>query len=73
MRSFIEQINDCNSTVLIFGHNPTQTFLIDYYSGDSIGHLPTSGVGVLDFDIDSWKEVSFNSAILSQYIFPRQL
>lgn len=73
MRSFIEKIDDNHSTVLIFGHNPTQTFLIEYYSGNSIGHLPTSGVGVLEFDIDSWMNVSYNSAYLKHLIHPKSI
>tara|TARA_R110002049_G_scaffold200971_6_gene371689 strand:+ start:5648 stop:6118 length:471 start_codon:yes stop_codon:yes gene_type:complete len=73
MKSFIDSIDDRYETVMIIGHNPTQTFLLEYYSGNRIGNLPTSGFGVLDFDIESWKEVSYNSATLSHYIFPKGL
>jgi len=68
----IECIENENATVLIVGHNPTFTFLIDYYSGSSIGNLPTSAMAVISFNIDEWKAVSFNSGTLENYIYPKK-
>lgn len=73
MRNFIESIDNKISSILIIGHNPTLTFLIEYYSGQRIGSLPTTGFGHLEFEIDSWQETSYNNANLKEYIYPKAL
>lgn len=73
MKSLIESFDDSLETVIIVGHNPTQTFLIEYYSGQSIGSLPTSGIGIIDFEILSWAEISYNSGYLKKIIIPSKL
>lgn len=72
LSKIIEGIEDENATVLIVGHNPTFTFLIDYYSGASIGNLPTSTMAVISFKVDEWKAVSFNSGTLEHFIYPKK-
>jgi len=44
-------------TVLIVGHNPTFTFLIDYYSGSSMeNYLLTVQSAVISFNLDNGRQ-----------------
>jgi phosphohistidine phosphatase len=67
----INQIDDKRRTAMIFGHNPGLTELIDYLTGSDIGNLPTSGQGIIDFDLDSWSEVSRSTGTLVHLDFPK--
>ncbi len=74
MKTFLESLNDQFTTVAVVGHNPTISFLIDYYTGDERSTiLPTSGVGIIEFEIESWAEISYNSGTLKKLFSPKQL
>lgn len=72
LNTIIEQLNNDLSTVLIVGHNPTFTTLVEYYSGSAIGNLPTLGVAIITFDITEWGAISSNAGTLNQFIYPKQ-
>ena len=72
LNRIIEQLNNDLSTVLIVGHNPTFTTLIDYYTGSSIGNLPTLGVAIITFELEEWETLSSTTGTLKQFIYPKQ-
>jgi len=59
--------------VMIIGHNPAITELVNYLSGSKIDNVPTCGVAVLRFSINSWKKVSKNKAKLDSFDYPKKL
>jgi len=59
--------------VMIVGHNPAITELVNYLSGSKIDNVPTCGLAVLTFPIDSWKKVSKNKANLDSFDYPKKL
>ncbi len=69
--NFINAIEDKNSTVLMFGHNPTYTYIAEALSGKEIGNIPTCGAVSLTFEVESWSEVSAGLANLEWFIFPK--
>jgi phosphohistidine phosphatase len=66
---------------MMIGHNPGfhEIALGLTGGGDAAGraaladNLPTSGLAVIDFAIDSWDDVSFQGGRLRQFISPKLL
>lgn len=67
--------------LLLVGHNPGMHELALALTGDGDAtarqelarNLPTSGLAVLDFDIEDWSEVSFGRGRLVTFVTPRLL
>lgn len=53
----IRELDDRAETVVLFGHNPGLTDLVNYLCGPVLYHLPTSGVASLQLQINHWKDV----------------
>jgi phosphohistidine phosphatase len=74
VRSLLGVINDlpdnCN-IVMIVGHNPTFTYIGEYLTKQNLDNVPTCGVVHIEFEIDSWKEVSEGNGILKMFIYPK--
>ncbi len=56
---------------MIFGHNHAFTSICNIFGNNFIDNLPTSGLVVIDFDIDSWENIKKGVTRFS--IFPRDL
>jgi len=69
----INALNNKYKKVMIVGHNPAITDLVNYLSGSKIDNVPTCGVAVLRFSINSWKKVSKNKAKLDSFDYPKKL
>lgn len=66
-RTMLEEINTLSDEVeiaLVVGHNPGIEYIAEYLSGEVIGHVNTSGAVCIEFDVDSWNEVSKNNGSL---------
>ena len=67
--------------LLLVGHNPGmhELALALTGSGDAAArrelarHLPTSGLAILDFDIEDWSDVSFGRGRLVTFVTPKLL
>jgi phosphohistidine phosphatase len=53
----IENSGDNNTSIMIFGHNPSFTGLANQFLKHPIENLPTAGVVILNFNGDSWKNL----------------
>ncbi|HYG04472.1 MAG TPA: histidine phosphatase family protein [Chryseosolibacter sp.] len=69
----ITSIHDNAQTVLLVGHNPLITYLAEYLTKNTIGDIVTCGLVTINFEIDSWKEVSEGNGILLSYVYPAML
>jgi phosphohistidine phosphatase len=58
-------------TLFVFGHNPFMHFVAQRMSADYDGHMPTSSTVVLDFDVDSWKDVEPRKGLLFLHLYPK--
>lgn len=58
VRRFIKSLNDSLEKIMIFGHNHAFTSLTNSFGDAYIDNLPTSGLVMIDFEVDTWKEVS---------------
>jgi len=55
--NIIEKVGDSYSSVMIFGHNPTITGLANHFLKHEVDNVPTSGIVILKFPGDTWKDL----------------
>ena len=72
MLELIYRFSDEYDSIMLFGHNPTFTFLAEYLSGNSFGNLPTAATVGIRFDIDNWKYVSRETGEVFLYEYPKK-
>ncbi|HXJ98507.1 MAG TPA: phosphoglycerate mutase family protein [Gelidibacter sp.] len=58
VRRFINSLDDHFDKIMIFGHNHAFTSLANSFGDVYIDNLPTSGLAMIDFDNDHWKDLS---------------
>lgn len=54
---FIKGLNDELNRVMIFGHNHAFTSLTNSLGDKAIDNLPTSGLVMINFEVDSWQSI----------------
>ena len=58
---------------MIIAHNPGLTNLINMITNINLDNLPTTGIANIDFDCDSWNNISIENSNLVDLKFPKQL
>ena len=69
--SVIRSCSDETDRLFVFGHNPAMTILVNLLGDKKLDNLPTTGLCVIDFNVDSWKEVKKGKTILN--LLPKNL
>jgi phosphohistidine phosphatase len=69
----INAIDDRYNNVIIFGHNPTFTYIAESLTKKEIGNIPTCGAVHIEFNIKSWKEVSAGTGNMKSFTYPKGL
>ncbi len=64
--------NNINS-VMVFGHNPCFTDLVNMFLKHRIDNLPTSGMAIIEFKANKWEEIPNSKFSLKHLIFPSKL
>lgn len=67
----IRSFDDKASHVMMVGHNPSFTGMVGILSNMFIENMPTSGVALIRFDIQSWKQVSKHTGTLEWFDYPK--
>lgn len=62
---------DGRDKLMVFGHNPAMTILVNSLGDKKIDNLPTTGLCVIDFQIDSWEQIESGKTILT--LLPKNL
>ena len=52
--------------VILVGHNPALTELVNHFSQKKIIHLRTAGFAKITFDSDDWKSLTLGEMVLGQ-------
>ena len=69
----VQQFPEEVQTVFVFGHNPTVYYLVynlvKYFNAD----MPTCSTVALDFDVQTWNEVSARGGKLAFQLVPKSL
>lgn len=69
----ISNVNDNIGHLMLFGHNPSFTALINKLQPNTLDNLPTCGVFSIDLSIDAWSEVRGAKGTELFSIFAKQL
>lgn len=69
--SVVQQLEDTDSVVMLFGHNPGFTYFANSLTKSNIDNIPTCGVVACLFDIERWKEVSWGMGKVQFFDFPK--
>ena len=67
---FIRDFDDSKNSLMIFGHNPDITNLVNYFIRKAVTEIPTSGVTTLMFSCDSWKNIAPENMDKHLFYFP---
>ena len=71
MINVLEKLDDRYQKVMVVGHNPAMTTLLNTFTDSSTINMPTCAVAVLGFDIDSWSELDSVDGDLLGYDYPK--
>ena len=69
--SIIGNLDDGIHCAMLVGHNPTFTALINALGRCDLDNVPTCGMAVLTFPIDSWKNMTATQGTLVDFDFPK--
>jgi phosphohistidine phosphatase len=71
--NMISSYSDNYQSVMIIAHNPGLTNLINNITNISLDNLPTTGLAEIEFNINSWSDISYDNSNLVDLKFPKQL
>ena len=71
LHRFIISLNDDLDTVFIFGHNNALNNFVNNYGNVYIDNIPTSGLVVLEFNVNNWCDLQ--KGILKLKLFPKDI
>ena len=67
------QLDNSIDSVMIFGHNPCFTDLVNVFANKPIDNLPTSGLAVIEFKTSNWENIPVSKSKLKHLVFPSNL
>ncbi len=65
----IKSQSDEDDKLMVFGHNPAMTQLVNFLGDENIDNLPTTGLVVIDFEVDHWKNINNGKTLVT--LFPK--
>lgn len=68
---FIKELDDDLDSVMIFGHNHAFTSIVNMLGNKYIENVPTCGFVMIEFDENSWKDITTGRTVKT--FFPRDL
>lgn len=72
MLNTIRHLDDSLHEVMLFGHNPDLTALANYLSNHQVASIPTCGVICMDFELNSWEEITEHQGIFKFFDYPEK-
>lgn len=58
--------------VILFGHNPGFSEVVEHYSTDGVGDMPTCGIARIDFVAEAWNELARDLGTLVWFDYPKR-
>jgi len=71
MLEVVQGIKDKHDVVMIFGHNPGLTAFVNELGKQLFDNVPTCGIAAYEFDVTSWKEITFGKGKLLFFDYPK--
>ncbi len=72
MLEIIQEQEDYLDGLMMFGHNPGMTYLVNHLSDLDLENLPTCGVVTLQFNIEHWTEAGEELAVIAEINTPKK-
>lgn len=69
----IQGMDAAHTSVMVFGHNPTMTELVNRIPKAEIDNVPTCGVASVTFETDDWSDVDLTRGTLVFFEYPKLL
>ncbi|UCD25855.1 MAG: histidine phosphatase family protein [Gemmatimonadota bacterium] len=69
----IRSLGDANDHVMLFGHNPDITELVNCLTDTYLENVPTCGIAHIRFDTNSWTNVGSVAAELLEFDYPKRI
>lgn len=64
----VNHLKDEWTYVIIVGHNPSISYVAEYISDAEIGSMDPASIVIINFDVNSWSEISKGTGTLNKYI-----
>ncbi len=71
LKKIVRNLDNKNNSVFLFGHNPGLNMLAEDLCG-FFKNIATTGIVAINFDCDSWSEISNQNSKFSEYIYPKK-
>jgi len=71
--NILEKVDEQNSSVMIFGHNPDFTMLANHFLKYPVDNVPTAGVVALNFSSGIWKDIKKLKPESEYFDFPKKV
>lgn len=71
MLDLLEEQDDRHESVMIVGHNPAMTSLMNTLCDTPVDNMPTCAIAVIGCDTESWSELRAADRVLLAYDFPK--
>lgn len=68
----LRDIDDRYDCIMLVGHNPGLTDLVDRLTGEDLANVPTCGIAMLSFALKQWGEVGDAPAQLLDFDYPKK-
>lgn len=70
--TIIDNMPNNFDSIMLFGHNPGFTNLANVLTGETLGNIPTCGIIKIEFDVNSWEEVSPSTGTMKYFDYPKR-
>lgn len=64
----LSEITDDKKDVVLIGHNPFVSVLVDFLSWANIGEIWTLWIVIINFDIKKWQEINNTKWVINMFI-----
>ena len=71
MLRVLERVNDRYHKVMMVGHNPTSTHVMNILGNTNVGNMPTCAIAIIGFDMASWADLNETEGELLGYDYPK--
>ena len=71
MLGVLESVDDRYRKVMMTGHNPTMTHLVNRLANTNIYNMPTCAIAIIGFDMESWADLYSTDGVLLGYDYPK--
>lgn len=68
----LQKLDPDINTVMVFGHNPDFTHLVNFFTNKPFAHMPTCGVVCLDFKTEKFENLDTVKAEMRFFEYPKK-